>query len=93
MLFELDDLVDYAKAVLGGGRNAQVPEVVFRDGALAIPVALDTPWPLQTGTTDLVRGRHNRGVQKSMAPMQASANGWLALGGIALGAWLLSKLG
>jgi len=89
----VEALVGYAAEVLGGGGKPQVPEIVYSSGDLKVPFALDTPWPWQSAAPTFVPAGYDRDLEVQDSPRQDPVNGWLALGGIALGVWLLSKWG
>ena len=84
-------LVDYAGAVLGDARRAQVPEIVYQDGDLRVPFGLDTPWPLEGVVEDDVPETLDRRLVQP-APLPDPARTWLVLGGLVVGAlWLGSR--
>jgi len=84
----LDMLVDYARAVMDTGENGQIPEMVYLEGAVNVPFALDTTWPTLTGrdtsaSKDGIRLRSPVGNTGPEVPKRL-----LAAGGIAFALWL-----
>lgn len=87
---DVEDLVGYATEVLRGGEDPQIPDLVYKSGDLRVPFALDTPWPWQSAASTFAPGEYDRSLQVQEVSRRNSANGWLALGGISVAAWLLS---
>jgi Caspase domain len=88
----IQDLVAHARTVLQMNGNWQAPEVAYQSGEFTVPFALDTPGPFLADEGGLPETASTRGACRG-AESQSKVNGWLAFGGILLGAWLLSEIG
>ncbi|MES1159220.1 MAG: caspase family protein [Bacteroidota bacterium] len=89
----VEDMVMYLSDVLGKRRRPQVPEITYKIGALTVPVVLNTPWPSRTPARVRSVYSPERTVFSDVRPSASpQINGWVALGGIALGLLLLREL-
>jgi Caspase domain len=88
----VEDMVVYLGDVLGRRENPQAPEITYKTGDLRVPVALNSPWPSRAPVRVQAGYSPERTVfvDVGLAPAP-QINGWLALGGIALGLYLLSE--
>jgi|GEM_PF-1875913 len=81
-------LVGYATEVL---ECIQVPEIVYQNGDLRVPFALESPWPGPLAGMDYAPMGDDRGMEMQEGPQQQPVNGWLVVGVAALGLWLLGR--
>ena len=85
----LDLMLDRAARQLSKSCT-QCPEIIYLDGHITVPFALNTAWPGTPLDGSAIPGRE-RHMQLAGEPTIRPINGWLAVGVILFGAWLVSE--
>ena len=92
----VEDLVEYAEWALSAEDRRQVPDIPFREGALTVPIAIETAWPMRAPEVTGNQGLERAGPKSAEAmvldqvPETTPVSPWLVLGGLLATIWLLS---